>query len=219
MNTLLSLLLLVAARVDGVCISYDDSDASGSCIATETNNQDNCCGNFSTEVGSFNFRVDGGEMKQCDCCCSSCPANDALCVESIGEDATNPSDTECSTDDDCAGLPAADCCGYSCDGGTCSAMSCEFNQCQQCTPTDPPTDQPPVDCPTPSDESCFYTCNDFSGDYKCMLACSGGGLPPPTVTCPAGCVATARRSRARRLLFSTIPADLQCGPGCEPEAM
>ena len=168
-------ILLLASGCDCVCIPYSASVASGSCPATKTNNQDNCCANFPTMVGSFDFYVDG-EKKQCDCCCSSCPANAFACIESIGEDATNPSDTVCRTDDDCAEVPAGDCCGYSCDGGTCSAMSCEANQCQQCASA--------ADCPTPSDQYCFYECDNFSGDgeaNKCMLACQGGGLPvrPP----------------------------------------
>ena len=99
-----------------------------------------------------------------------------MCTESIGEDVPSPSDTECRTDDDCAEIPAGECCGYTCNGGTCSAMSCEANQCQQCASA--------ADCPTPSDQYCFCECDNFSGDgeaNKCMLACQGGGLPvrPP----------------------------------------
>ena len=174
------LILLLAPRFDCVCVSYS---ASGSCPVTETTNQDNCCANFPTMVGSFDFDVDG-EKKQCDCCCSSCPEpqkdEDAFaCTTSIGEDPSdieNPRDTVCRTDDDCAEIPAGACCGVRCNGGTCSAMRCEANQCQQCASA--------ADCPTPSDQYCFYDCADFSGDgeaNKCMLACQGGGLPvrPP----------------------------------------
>ena len=155
------------------------SAASGFCPATETSNQENCCANFPTMVGSFNVDADG-ETKQCDCCCSSC-SKDEICTESIvepnpGEPNPGEPNSVCCTDDDCAEIPAGECCGYSCNGGTCSAMSCEANQCQQCASA--------ADCPTPSDQYCFYDCADFSGDgeaNKCMLACQGGGLPvrPP----------------------------------------
>ena len=98
------LLLLLATRFDCVCISYNASAASGFCPATETSNQENCCANFPTMVGSFNVDADG-ETKQCDCCCSSCPEDvQSVCIQSTGEDVPKPSATVCSSDDDCAGI-------------------------------------------------------------------------------------------------------------------
>ena len=75
-------------------------------------------------------------------------------------------------------------------------------------------------CGNSSDPYCFYSCLDAPADTvsttgkTCQLACHagnpdhGGG-----VSCPTGCKPT-RRSRARRLLFGSLPRE--CGPGCEP---
>ena len=78
--------------------------------------------------------------------------------------------------------------------------------CDSCCPTG--TCDGPDDASKPACEAC-NACNqgtpcpaDWTDDS------AAGGL-----SCPTGCVAT-RRSRARRLLFSSLP--LECGPGCEP---
>ena len=78
--------------------------------------------------------------------------------------------------------------------------------CDSCCPTG--TCDGPDDASKPACEAC-NACNqrtpcpaDWTDDS------AAGGL-----SCPTGCVAT-RRSRARRLLFSSLPLD--CGPGCEP---
>ena len=79
--------------------------------------------------------------------------------------------------------------------------------CDSCCPTG--TCDGPDDASKPACEAC-NACNqrtpcpaDWTDDS------AAGGL-----SCPTGCVAT-RRSRARRLLFSSLP--LECGPGCEPK--
>ena len=196
------LLLLLATRFDCVCISYNASAASGSCPATETSNQENCCANFPTMVGSFNVDADG-ETKQCDCCCSSCPEDaQSVCIQSTGEDVPKPSATVCSSDDDCAGIPAGDCCRYSCDGGTCSSMRCEVNQFQQCTSA--------TDSPIPNDRYCSYTCENFSevsGEANtCMLVCQGGGVPvrPPAMYVSV-CARTPRSTAPLTPLAALFP--------------
>ena len=88
--------------------------------------------------------------------------------------------------------------GASGDGGVSCASCCPTGTCDG-----------PDDASKPACEACTTCYNqgtpcpaDWTDDW------AAGG-----VSCPTGCVAT-RRSRARRLLFSSLP--LGCGPGCKP---
>lgn len=85
MKSLLFLLLsLVTLRVEAVCVSYSQAMANnGSC----TESKPDCCTLFPHSAGRFDDGAGG-----CDCCCSSCADNEAVCAQDVPQDFCNPGD-------------------------------------------------------------------------------------------------------------------------------
>ena len=78
------LLSLVTLRVDAVCVSYNEAMANnGSC----TESRPGCCTLFPDSAGTFDDGAGG-----CECCCSSCADNEAVCAQDTPKDFCTPGD-------------------------------------------------------------------------------------------------------------------------------
>ena len=121
MNTLLSLLLLVAARVDGVCVSYNEASDTSTC----GKNVDVCKANPDS-ADPETFKVDGTEYS---CCCSPCPSG-GPCITNVGDDDCTKSDDGTNVPEACMNGKACsekDDCGVPSKGDTECSYECRTN--------------------------------------------------------------------------------------------